>query len=92
MLEVMRDYIAISEPRMHREIQGLHKELIKILCSKGIKYENLRAALVPVMDRQEAAFIFDSTTFESNLYGREALKSILPLLEPSASASASRSC
>jgi len=87
MLEVMRDHFGISAPRMRREIQGLHKELIKILGSKGIKYESLRAALVPVMDRQEAAFIFDSTAFESGLYGRETFKHLLTLLEPKATQS-----
>lgn len=87
MLEVMRDHFGITEPRMRREIQGLHKELIKILGSKGIKYENLRAALVPAMDRQEAAFIFDSTAFDSGHYGRETFMHILPLLEPRATQS-----
>ena len=87
MLEVMRDHFGVSAPRMRCEIQGLHKELIKILGSKGIKYESLRAALVPVMDRQEAAFIFDSTAFESGLYGRETFKHVLPLLEPKATQS-----
>ena len=82
MLEVMRDHFGITAPRMRREIQRLHGELIDILNSKGIKYENLRAALVPVMDRQEAAFIFDSTAFDSGLYGRETFQHVLPLLEP----------
>ncbi|MBK8569874.1 MAG: hypothetical protein IPN81_07755 [Nitrosomonadales bacterium] len=84
MLEVMRDHFGITEPCMRREIQGLHKELIKILGSKGIKYENLRAALVPVMDRQDAAFIFDSTAFDPGHYGRETFMHILLLLEPRA--------
>lgn len=72
---------------MYREIQQLHEELIEILNSKGIKYESLRAALVPVMDRQEAAFIFDSAAFDSGLYGREAFTQVLPLLEPKATQS-----
>jgi hypothetical protein len=87
MLEVMRDYFGITASRMRSEIQGLHKELIKILDSKGIKYESLRSALVPVMDRQEAAFIFDSEAFDSGNYGRETFRYILPLLEPRATQS-----
>jgi hypothetical protein len=87
MLELMRDHFEITVPDMRREIQELHEKLLKILSSKGIKYENLRAALVPAMDRQEAAFIFDSTAFDSRLYGREAFKHILPLLEPKATQS-----
>lgn len=87
MLEVMRDHFGITAPRMRQEIQGLHKNLIEILESKSIKYESLRAALVPVMDRQEAAFIFDSTAFDSGLYGRETFMHVLPLLEPKATQS-----
>jgi len=87
MLEVIRDYFGIGAQRIRCEIQALHEELIKILVSKGIKYEKLRAALVPVMDRQEAAFIFDSTAFDSGLYGSEIFKHVLPLLEPKATQS-----
>lgn len=84
MLEVVRNHFGITTSLMYREIQQLHEELIEILNSKGIKYESLRAALVPVMDRQEAAFIFDSAAFDSGLYGREAFTQVLPLLEPKA--------
>ena len=87
MLEVIRDHFGVTAPRMRHVIQGLHGELIKTLSSKGIKYESLRAALVPVMDRQEAAFIFDSTAFDSGLYGRETFDQVLPLLEPKATQS-----
>ncbi|HAT6346666.1 TPA: hypothetical protein JAJ28_004482 [Aeromonas hydrophila] len=87
MLEVIRDHFRITAPRMYQEIQRLHKNLLEILESKNIKYENLRAALAPVMDRREAAFIFDSTAFDSDLYGREAFMYVLPLLEPKATQS-----
>lgn len=82
MLEVMRDHFGITAPRMRREIQTLHRQLVAALNSKGINYDSLRAALVPNMDRQEAAFIFDSTASDSGLYGRETFNHILPLLEP----------
>lgn len=82
MLEVLRDHFGIAAPRMRREIQALHRELISILGTKGIDYNSLRAALVPSMDRQEAAFIFDSTAFDSGLYGRETFNHVLPLLDP----------
>jgi hypothetical protein len=87
MLEVMRDHFGIAAPHMRSEIQRLHGELVEILKSKHIKYDGLRAALVPVMNRQEAAFIFDSTAFDSGLYGRETFKHVLPLLEPKATQS-----
>lgn len=82
MLEVLRDHYKISAPRMRLEIQALHRDLIGILASKGIDYNSLRSALVPTMDRQEAAFIFDSRAFESGFYGRETFNHVLPLLDP----------
>lgn len=82
MLEVMRDHFGIAAPQMRREIQLLHRETIQILASKNIEYSALRPALVPSMDRQEAVFIFDSTSVTNGLYGREVFKHLLPLLEP----------
>jgi hypothetical protein len=82
MLEVMRDQYGISAQQMNLEIRSLHQELVRVLESKGIDYNKLRAALVPSMDRQEAALIFDSTMFESALYGRETFSCLMPLLEP----------
>ena len=80
-LEVTRDYFSISAQRMRCEIQELHTELIDILKLKGIEYEKLKSALVPSLDKQEAAFIFDSTAFDSDNYGHETFRQILPLLE-----------
>jgi len=82
MLEVFRDHLGIAAPQMRKEILRLHGNLIKILESKGIKYPDLRSALVPSADHHEAAFIFDSTEIESGMYGRDVLEQVLPLLEP----------
>jgi hypothetical protein len=82
LLSVLREHFGLSTQSLRREIQRLHRDLIAILESKSIEYDALRSALVPSMDRQEAAFIFDSTAFESGLYGRETFNYILPLLEP----------
>jgi len=82
MLEVARDYLKITSPRMRQEIQAAHQEVIQILAEKGIDYASLRSGLVPKSDKHEAAFIFDSEAIESGIYGREVLKRLLPLLEP----------
>ncbi len=78
----MRDAFKITPPRMQKEIQAMHQEVVRILAEKGIKYENLRSGLVPNLDKNEAAFIFDSEAIESSGYGREVFKRLLPLLEP----------
>src|SRR5450759_4575498 len=81
MLEVMRDYFKLNSDVMHREIQGMHMETQRVLATKGIPYAQLKAALVPAADRNEAGFIFDSQQVESNSYGAEVAKAILPLLD-----------
>lgn len=79
MLEVMRDYFKLTNNIMHGEIQGLHVATCEALQSKGIAYEQLRAGLVPIADRHEAAFIFDSQCIGSSWYGYEVAKVTLPL-------------
>ena len=82
MLEVLRDHYGIAGARMKREIQNMHRQLIEILAAKRIDYNQLRAALVPGMDRHEALFIFDSRQTGSSLYGRDVFNQLLPLLDP----------
>lgn len=81
MLEVVRDYFKLSDPVVRREIQGMHLATQKVLASKGIKYADLRAGLVPSTDRHEAGFIFDSQCIESSWYGLEVARAILPLVD-----------
>jgi hypothetical protein len=81
MLPVMRDHFKLSSAFMHREIRGLHRETVRSLEAKGVKYSALRSALTPVADKNEAGFIFDSTVPESSLYGRDVMSRILPLLD-----------
>ena len=51
MLEVIRDYFGLSPDRMLVEIQGMRAQIARTLKSKGINYDDLRAALVP--DREK---------------------------------------
>lgn len=82
MLEVMRSYFKLSPQQIRREILGIHKQTVDVLRRKGIEYASLRSGLAPVLNRHEAAFIFDSTAIQSSWYGREAIRQVLPLLEP----------
>jgi len=81
MLELMSDYFKLDNNVMHREIQGMHMETQRVLATKGIPYEWLKAALVPTSDRNEAGFIFDSQQIESSWYGGVTAKMVLPLLD-----------
>jgi hypothetical protein len=82
MLETMRDYFGLSPEVMYQEIHDMVTATIDVLDSKGIKYQELRTALVPRTNRTEAGFIFDSQDIESNWYGLEVMRQLLPLLEP----------
>ncbi len=81
MLEVIRDYFKLPTAVMHREIQDLHVETQKILQSKGIAYGQLKSGLIPIADRNEAAFIFDSQCIDSSWYGLEVAKAMIPLFD-----------
>lgn len=81
MLEVMRDHFKLTTAVMHREIQEMHIATRKALQSKGIAYEQLRSGLVPIADRHEAAFIFDSQCIDSSWYGLEVAKATIPLFD-----------
>lgn len=86
-LEVIRDHFQIPAARMRREIVSMHAKVVEVLKTKGIDYKQLRSALVPQMDKHEAAFIFDSTEVASGDYGPKVIERLLPLLEPTSTQS-----
>jgi len=82
LLEVTRDYFKVPPDRMRRDIQGMHAELIRILASKGVRYVELRSALVPSSDKEEVGFLFDSERIPSSFYGSKIFGRLIPLLDP----------
>jgi len=81
MLGTIRDWLNISTTDMRKEILRMHQDTVGILASKGIDYAALRSALVPKTDKNEAAFIFDSSEIESGIYGPVVMSNLLPLLD-----------
>lgn len=82
MLEVVRDYFGLSPDRMLLEIQGMRAQIARTLKSKGINYDDLRAALVPDREKLEIALIFDTMQIEDSWYGYQVFERIIPLLDP----------
>ena len=80
MLETMREYFEMTPDAMFREIQAIVSTTVSILEEKGINYQDLRTALVPRTNRCEAGFIFNSQDIDSDWYGLEVMKQLLPLL------------
>ena len=82
MLEVVRDYFKLSPDRMLVEIQGMRAQVAQVLKTKGIDYNDLRAALVPDREKFEIALVFDTMKIENGWYGYEVFQRIIPLLDP----------
>lgn len=86
-----RDHLLLGLTKMHggyttsdmREIIcSFHLELLKVLKKKKISYEELRHALSPGLEKNEAVFIFDSRMADSGLYGNEFMDKLMPLIDP----------
>lgn len=84
MLEVIQSYFGLDGHQMLREINVSFSAMLEILAAKKIDYGSLKHALVPCPDRNEAAFVFDSTSIESNWYRLEVFKRIIPALDQNA--------
>ena len=87
MLEVITEYYSLSESRVFDEIQGAITQLRMALTAKGIRYTDLKRALIPNIGKIERAFVFDWSKFDTAWYGREVLHIMLPLLEKGSSRS-----
>jgi hypothetical protein len=78
----MRDLFDLTNSQMRAEILTMQRTTIASLAAKKISYRDLRSGLTPTADRNEAAFIFDSSVVESRAYGHEVMRQVLPLLDP----------
>jgi hypothetical protein len=81
MLEVMKDYFKLRPELIFREIQGIRRIAEDTLALKGIKYDDLKTALVPDRQRREIALVFDSMSIESSFYGYDVFERVIPLLD-----------
>ncbi len=81
-LDVASKRLNISQSKMRTEIQTMFHSMVQDLDKSGLRYADLKTALVPSLDHHEAGFIFDSTAIESNIYGAEVMSRVLPLLDP----------
>ncbi|WP_429819543.1 hypothetical protein [Ensifer sp. B1-9] len=80
-LEVTRDYLKVSPAAMFREIQRLRHETEEALALKGIRYTDLKTALVPDRQRKEMALVFDRNAIENSWYGLQVFRKIIPLFD-----------
>jgi len=82
LLEVVAEHFKLTDAQMFREIQNDHKTLVQVLASKGIKYADLKNALVPTTDRNERAYLFNWNAVGEANYGRVIVERALPAFDP----------
>jgi hypothetical protein len=79
MLEVVRDYFEVPPEQMFLEIQALRHSVEEALALKGIKYDELKTALVPDRKRKEMALVFDTLVIKDDWYGMPVFRRLMPL-------------
>ncbi|WIY05568.1 hypothetical protein QRX60_17585 [Amycolatopsis mongoliensis] len=77
LLRMTRSYFNLDSTSVRREIEAAHRETVDLLGRKGVKYMDLRAALVPKGDGAEVVFVFDSEVE----YGPEPFRRVLQMLD-----------
>lgn len=81
-LEVITEHFEISQQLMRPQIQAMFRRTVEALAQSGVNYQQLKTALVPSIENNEAAFLFDTRVIQASSYGQVIMSSLLPLLEP----------
>lgn len=81
LLEVMAEHFKMTDEQVFRDIQNSHRELVQVLASKGIQYEDLRNALIPTTKRNERAYLFNWSKVDAANYGRVIIEYALPAFD-----------
>lgn len=71
----------LSDQKVFQEITSSLQILKTALSIKNISYLNLKRALVPNVDKNEVAFVFDWSMTESSWYGKEVIEIMLPMFD-----------
>ena len=78
LLEVVKGRFHVGDSAMHRLIWRTADELTRMLEQKGVRYSELKLALVPQIAKSEIALFFDRASIESGSYGWQVHARILP--------------
>ncbi|MGC5585949.1 hypothetical protein [Ornithinimicrobium sp. W1665] len=75
------DHLDLKPEQVQKIIRVGHYDLVEKFKAAGVDYSELRNALVPQPGRHEAAFIFDSTRSEKDMYGYFFAEKWIPALK-----------
>lgn len=71
LIKVIAETQDLSDNEIHKLLQTMHQQVMSALSLKGVNYNDLSTALTPRSDKQEIAFVFDSSQSTSPYYGGE---------------------
>lgn len=81
LLPVTVNMFNLTNSQYAKMVLDFHNEAIIKLANKGIDYNKLKSALIPVhKNRYEIALIFDSQIIDSDWYGNDVFEHVLPSL------------
>lgn len=71
LIEVIAKTQDLSDNDIHKLLHAMHQQVVSTLLAKGIDYNDLSTALTPRSNKNEIAFVFDSSQSKSSYYGGE---------------------
>jgi len=75
----------VDKSAIYKIINKTFDDMVSILDQKGIKYVDLKNALIPHHNKREVAFVFNRLDIDSNWYGNDVFSRIIPLLNKKSS-------
>ena len=81
LLPATVNMLNLNNSQYAKMVLSVHNEAKSKLANKGIDYNKLKSALIPVhKDKYEIALVFDSQLIESDWYGNDVFEHVLPSL------------
>ena len=83
MFPVIKSAFMLSDEEVYRMINNEHSKLLGKLKKKGVKYSELKRALVPNQEKEknELCLVFDTMLIQDDFYGNEVFDKLLPLMD-----------
>jgi len=81
ILDLLHDHCGVSYAEIKKQILHSFNETKSILKKKGIIYEDLKQALIPLRKKKELVLVFERQKISDNFYGGVIFDQLLPLLD-----------
>lgn len=80
---VAKSYFEMTDDEVYGMINDEFSIMVNRLSKKGVKYDNLKRALIPNQDKDnnEVCLVFDTTLIDTSSYGFEVFSRLIPVLD-----------